>query len=398
MIPLYESGATTLPNLRVQPWMSCILRLLAVVALLLTSTASAGMAAPKSTVQGPVPVLAYYYIWFDTGSWDRAKTDIPALGRYSSDDKAIMQEHIRLAKQAGIDGFIVSWKSTETLNRRLQQLVEVADAADFKLAIIYEGLNFERKPLPATQISADLDYFIKRYKNEKAFDIFTRPLVIWSGTWEFRPDVVAQVTGPLRAHVLLLSTERRVDNYERIADFVDGNAYYWSSVDPDTFPNYQEKLDAMGKAAHAHGGLWIAPAAPGFDARLIGGTRIVDRKNGATLRQQMDVAIRSSPDAVGLISWNEFTENSHVEPSVNYGTQSLEVLADIRGTVFPKTSDFDSSEPGDTKVRPGNLILLSALLVLVIASVLVIAWRGSRKRKNSLKALRVSSGDDTSLS
>ena len=71
-----ESVAPALPNLRLRPRMYRLLRLLGVVALLLTSSASTGMAVPKSTVQGPIPVLAYYYIWFDTGSWDRAKTDI----------------------------------------------------------------------------------------------------------------------------------------------------------------------------------------------------------------------------------------------------------------------------------------------------------------------------------
>ena len=40
------------------------------------------------------------------------------------------------------------------------------------------------------------------------------------------------------------------------------------------------------------GGLWIAPAAPGFDARLIGGTTVVERKDGDMLRRQMDAAHR----------------------------------------------------------------------------------------------------------
>src|SRR5512141_1154151 len=31
----------------------------------------------------PVPVLAYYYIWFDAQSWQRAKSDYPLLGKYS---------------------------------------------------------------------------------------------------------------------------------------------------------------------------------------------------------------------------------------------------------------------------------------------------------------------------
>ena len=30
-------------------------------------------------------MFAYYYIWFNVSSWERAKSDYPTLGRYSSD-------------------------------------------------------------------------------------------------------------------------------------------------------------------------------------------------------------------------------------------------------------------------------------------------------------------------
>ena len=33
--------------------------------------------------------------------------------------RAVMRQHVRWAKAAGIDGFIVSWKNTHELNRRL---------------------------------------------------------------------------------------------------------------------------------------------------------------------------------------------------------------------------------------------------------------------------------------
>ena len=71
--------------------------------------------ASQGNVSNPIPKLAYYYIWFDSTSWNRAKTDYPLLGNYSSDDRTIMRQHILWAKAAGIDGFIVSWKSTDVL-------------------------------------------------------------------------------------------------------------------------------------------------------------------------------------------------------------------------------------------------------------------------------------------
>src|SRR5512140_954978 len=111
-------------------------------------------AQPTPTHMGatnPIPVFAYYYIWYDTTSWNRAKVDYPQLGKYSSDDRAVMRQHIRWAKAAGITGFIVSWKSTDALNRRLNQLEQVAEEENFKLAVIYEGLDFNRNPLPVSQ-------------------------------------------------------------------------------------------------------------------------------------------------------------------------------------------------------------------------------------------------------
>ncbi len=275
----------------------------------------------------PIPVLAYYYIWFDPQSWGRAKADYPLLGRYSSDDPNVIRQHIQWAKEAGITGFIVSWKSTDTLNRRLALLVQIAQQENFKLAIIYQGLNFNRAPLPVKEINADLNFFISHYANNPVFDIFGKPLVIWSGTWKFSPEDVQSVVQGKRDHILILASEKDVQGYQRLAASVDGDAYYWSSVNPDTYSGYTKKLNAMAAAVHANGGLWIAPAASGFDARMIGGTTTVDRKNGQTLLTEIGIALRSAPDALGLISWNEFSENSYIEPSKNYGDLYLKVLA-----------------------------------------------------------------------
>ena len=123
----------------------------------------------------------------------------------------------------------------------------------------------------------------------------------------------------------------------------------------------------MEDAVHARRGLWIAPAAPGFDARLVGGTI------GRRAEERRDAAARSttrrssaSPDAIGLISWNEFSENSHIEPSVRYGSRYLEVLADIRGAKAPRVEVFDSSEPA-TSAKGYGPVVLGAFVVIVLS-------------------------------
>lgn len=300
------------------PELSCCLRL------------SVSPRSIRDASAGSVPVLAYYYIWFDSDSWGRAKIDYPLLGRYSSDDPGVMRQHVRWAKEARIDGFIVSWKGTEKLNRRLDQLVRIAEEEDFKLAINYESLDFKRQPLAASQIDADLNYFIDRYADNPVFDIFGKSMVVWSGTSTFSVDEIRKLTQDKRDRILILASEKNVKGYQRLATLVDGNAYYWSSVNPETHPGYAEKMMAMGQAVHKNEGIWIAPAAPGFDARLLGGTAAVGRQGGETLRKEMAAALRSAPDAIGLISWNEFSENSHIEPSDIYGKRYLEVLSEAQ--------------------------------------------------------------------
>lgn len=383
---------TAIISVRSKPWPWSLLLLVA--ALFVLTIPAPALAATEPAKTDPIPVLAYYYIWFDPTSWNRAKSDYPLLGRYSSDDRAVMQQHIRWAKQAGIDGFIVSWKSTPTLNRRLGQLVELAESENFKLLIIYQGLDFERKPIPVEKVASDLDYFVYRWANHPAFDLFGRPVVIWSGTWEFSTEEIASVTERFRDRIYILASERNLEGYQRVSHLVDGNAYYWSSVDPETYPGYEEKLQEMGEAVHADGGLWIAPAAPGFDARLIGGTRVVERKDGETLKRELEAALSSSPDAIGLISWNEFSENSHIEPSEKYGARYLEVLAQIRGLPAPDIGTFDSDAPAATGTGYG-LPMIGAMILLMIASLAAIVWREASRRKQPADPGKRDATDET---
>jgi phospholipase C len=338
-----------------------------VSALAVLACLSMAEAPNARAAEHPDPLFAYYYIWFNGTSWDRAKTDYPVLGRYSSDDRGVMRQHVAWAKRAGIDGFIVSWKSTPVLNRRLRRLADVADAENFKLLVIYQGLDFYREPLPAPRIARDLDWFRAHLAHRKAFRAFGDPLVIWSGTWRFSRSEVASVTAGRRDGLLILASERNVAGYRRLAGLVDGDAYYWASVNPATYPDQGGKLAELGRTVHARGGIWIPSAAPGFDARLVGGRTVVARRGGATLREELDAAAASDPDAVGLISWNEFSENTHVEPSVKHGSRYLDVVADVRRATFASDGDFDSSEPAATGVNYG-VPLLGGIALFLLAS------------------------------
>lgn len=347
-------------------------------------------APPAVGAQHP-PVLAYYYIWYDTSSWRRAKTDYPLAGRYSSDDAAVMRQQVRLAQRAGIDGFIVSWKHTTTLDRRLEQLIDIAEKANFKLAVIYQGLDFHRHPLPVDTVARDLAYFAMKFAPRTPFQLFAKPLLIWSGTWKFSAADIERVTAPVRGSIAVLGSEKNVAGYERIAPSVDGDAYYWSSVNPATYKGYIEKLNDLGSTVHEHQGLWIAPAAVGFDARKVGGTTVVPRLGGETLRTEIDAALASPADALGLISWNEYSESSNIEPSVRYGYRALDVVGERFGTgavrppALARSPGIPPAGHGTPATGPARPLGLPGPVVLVVFGGLIalLAALGVRRARGT---------------
>jgi hypothetical protein len=302
-----------------------------------------------------------------------------------------MRIQMQEAKSAGINGFIVSWKNTQLDDHRLRLLMTVAAQQHFKLAMIYEGLDFYRHPLPLAEVASGFKTFADRYaSNPVFFRLGGKPLTIWSGTWAYSYSDIAAVTTPVRGTIRVLATEKNLAGFRRVARLTDGDAYYWSSVNPATNTNYGPKLKAMSRAIHRDGEYWIAPFAPGFDARLVGGHEVVPRRKGKTLRVEYATALRSAPDVLGLISWNEFSENSYVEPSVRYKYQSLDVLRQLRGTSVPAPTGPSQPSDQDNPDRTGpasrlwsNLMRLTGGPVLLVAGVGLIRYvrrRGARRQ------------------
>lgn len=342
---------------------------------------AAGPTAGDSAAGAPIPVFAYFYQWFTGTSWNRAKQDFPLIGKYSSDDARVLRTQVQQARAAGIDGFLTSWKDTPALDRRLQLLINVARSERLDLGVVYEALDFTRKPLPVATVEHDLRLLVATYGASLRSTYFGRVIVIWTGTDLYSAADVATVRAALGDKVYLLAASKTVAGYQRIASSVDGEAYYWSSADPRSATTLI-KLKAIGAAVHANHGLWIAPAAPGFDGRTLGSTRVIDRDNGQTLVLSLDNAFASAPDAVGVISWNEWSENTYIEPGENYGDRELSVLRNYlqsQGRGLPDNVPVDSSE-GDLASSWTGARAVVSLAVIALAG---LALLGLRRRRGS---------------
>jgi hypothetical protein len=346
-----------------------------------TAVTSSPACPDRTTPQpDPAPVLAHFYIWFNASSWNRAKIDYPKVGRYSSDQLSVMRTQVSQARAAGVDGFIVSWKSTDTLNSRLAQLRDVAADADFKLAITYQAQDFNRNPLPPAQVRDDLVHLADTYADDPVFHVLgDRPVVAISGTWHYSVEELQSITAPVASRLTVLATEKNAEDYERVSSAVEGDLYYWSSADPETTPGYQDKLMGMANVVREHCGLWVAPVSPGFDARQVGGKSVVDRRGGDTLRRSWQAALTTVPDLIGVISWNEWSENTYIEPSQESGSRELDVLRDLTGAPPAPAGELDSSAPS----APGSPVRATVIASAVLGSMAFVTVRGVRRRRRA---------------
>lgn len=341
----------------------------------------AKLAANSATTRNDPPVYAYFYQWYNASSWRRAKEDYPLAGRYSSDDVTIMRSQVKQARAAGINGFLTSWKDTPGLDRRIQRLLRIAGQWHFDIGVVYEALDFERKPLPIATVLRDMTFLVDHWGAQLKSSYYGKPVIIWTGTDLFSRADIQRVRTALGSRALLLSAAKQTSGYERVADLVDGEAYYWSSANPaSSFTS--AKLDQMSAAVHAHKGIWIAPVTGGFDGSTLGHTRVVQRNGGGTLRRSLAEAYASRPDGVGVISWNEWSENTYIEPSQRYGNEELRALTNYLAAHHHTVS----------ATRSHTWSGLRAAVVLSVASLLAgaLVWYAharSRRRRANLPSL-----------
>ncbi|HUY07966.1 MAG TPA: hypothetical protein VMW80_00730 [Candidatus Dormibacteraeota bacterium] len=318
-------------------------------------------------------VYLYYYLWWTPGHWAAklgpeyplAKSvppipgtsdatgcnpkvnysgativDLPAAGLYNQNDAATYAAQIAEAAQAGVTGFLVSWQGTgltsqsigsSGYDQRLALLVAAVDtynrsspADPFHLALALSAFGDYTRP--ANAIVADLSYFAKTYGTNPAFqNIYSsHPVVILMDSRKYSVATVKAVWTAESAAIYLIGDETP-QSWIRDAPYLDGSSYYWSSENPATNDRAGSDLVALADQVHGDGKTWFAPFIPGYDTQLVGGT-CVPRNGLQTLTETWNTNAVSQPNGWFGISWNEFVENTYLQPSEAYGSRYLAQL------------------------------------------------------------------------
>jgi hypothetical protein len=273
-------------------------------------------------------------------------TDVPSRV-YSQDDPGFIEADVRQAAAAGLAGFAVNWagtgSSTQTVtsnpySRRMQLMVAAvhkvnAEGIKFSLWLSYKA---SAQVLSQTAMDNDLQFFVRTWGSDTAFDRVqsAKATMIWQGSRKYAMSTLQHTSSLFRAKLRIIGDESQWSLAR--APYLDGDAYYWSSQNPYKNPQSFDQLAALAAAVRASGAnpdgsakVWVAPFAPGYNKQLAGGSSCVPRQAGQTMAALYHGNARTNPDDFGLISWNEITEGSYVDPMTRYGDQDLRVLATL---------------------------------------------------------------------
>jgi hypothetical protein len=265
------------------------------------------------------------------GRFDLGATHYPDGGPYDSRDPGRIRAQLRLARAAGLDGFLVSWwgrESEEALG--LAALFRHAGDTGLVLAPYYETGDLRRRG--ALGVAADLENLLDRHGHEPSWlRVAGVPVVFFYASHRLRPvawdAVLSRLAGRGRRLFLVADVPspewlaRRPDWLQRF----DAVHVYTPVVFLARGRDLGLAYTTLATLARSAGRPFIPAVAPGFDDRQVRvpGT-VVDRAGGATYDRSWQAALSVHPPWILVSTWNEWHEGSEIEPSVEHGRRYLD--------------------------------------------------------------------------
>ena len=331
--------------------------------------------APRRT-----PMFAAYYVWYSTGDGPHARwcgwgtrdkpgvlasAARPLIGPYDSDDREVVRWHMRLAKAAGIDAFLVSWwgpgtwqdvpRLTETAFEKA--VLPVAAEEGFKVALIDETTQFHRD---FDEVRRWAVKYLSKYKDNPAYLSIDGKPVYHVYQTSLNPQLTPQTYDELAKHIraevgpvyFILDKISNADNRFHIPGqwlglgagegdpSVDGFAFYstFSNFRTWTYEELIGRYKGVVRAAHESGAKMMVPVHPGHDNSRLRPNDffVMPRDQGRTLRGYLRAARDCGADYILVTSWNEWPETTVVEPAATWDDPYLylKILAEFNGIEF----------------------------------------------------------------
>jgi len=253
-------------------------------------------------------VGVHYFAWYRLGhdGWGNDLTKvsrgapIPAVGSYDSSDTDVIATQIRQMEEAGIDFAIVhviagapgTWANARTFVDRLS-------GHRLRAAVVLDGLYAD-------------DAATKRMWVEKVKAEFTGD----SHYLQFHGEpLIMLYSAPLNFDVpgVVLRNVYWTDRYDPGRNTFNPN----HRLEPRDWPFWAESPQPLVNG--------IVPVLPGYTDAALGRPRTIvhPRRDGEFYRTQWNRALSLHPELIVIYSWNEYFEQTAIEPTDAWGDRYL---------------------------------------------------------------------------
>lgn len=271
-----------------------------------------------------------------------ASHDYPLLEPYDSNDPAILECQVQWMKLAGIDGVIIDWYGIEDhfdyamAHRNTQHLIKYIKKAGLKFIICYEDQTYPNT-IKNNIITPDQAYpnglKVMKWMDQNWFSdpayqyIDSQPLLLVFGPQYFKQDQWESFFSELKHSPKLFGLPHLAKNSGTVGSYAWPPAHGGKEVSVKVWTDYLTNLYNKSNKGEA-----IIPAVfPGYHdiydkANLHDSYGFIDSRDGATLEETFNLALKCPGEIVQITTWNDYGEGTVVEPTLNRGYQYLNAI------------------------------------------------------------------------
>jgi hypothetical protein len=282
--------------------------------------------ATPTQAQTERQVYAFYFGWWTEGSWNDGRLIDRPAAPYDSRDAGAVGRHIDQARGVGIDAFIMSWfgpKDNNLTHQVFNILLDQAGARGFKAgaAVDMHEAGYNNS---VDEVRASLSHLIGDRVHHPAYLRYDgKPVIYFWNQGRFSVAQWREIRSQVDPdHNTIWVMEGSNTSYLTVFDGLYLFNTVWSNNPAATANTWQTRTQQAG------GWFYTPTVLPGWNdvTGRANPTATRDRADGQYLTRSWNGAAASGASVILITSWNEYFENSHIEPSQNHGTQAVDIL------------------------------------------------------------------------
>ncbi|KAH0814702.1 hypothetical protein GEV33_008094 [Tenebrio molitor] len=280
---------------------------------------------PDNVVDGKQDIASFYH---------------PEIGAYASGDPDVVDWQLGAMKTAGIKGAFIDWPGTTEAfdypknKENAEAIIDGTVRAGLQFAVVYEdnNLNLAGVGDKIAQGTADMQYVQSNYFSKGNYvQLDGAPLLLDFGPQALYDDNWDQIFSPLDPKPTFLTLWNQ---NQQGGSFVKGE-YAWvysNYLDGlNNWYNFQEVPIKVGVAYPGFNSFYEQGGWPGPGFTIEFGTD--------TFQATFDLALANT-DVIQICTWNDYGEGTIIEPTLEFGTQFLDIIQAATGTQYTH-ADFD---------------------------------------------------------